>query len=68
MPLRTTFMKKIVNETIIDPQVYNGKQKMKCENFDFMSENNVLLLVKSLTVKNCEGHDQIPQRILVDGI
>ena len=41
---------------------------MKCEVFDFMSENNVLLAVKSLTEKNCQGHDRIPQIIFVGGI
>ena len=65
------FVKKIeniVNETIIDNNVYNGKKKLNVENTDFMQLNDVLNAVKSLKVKNCEGHDRIPQRILVDGI
>ena len=33
-----------------------------------MTENDVLKAVKSLKIKNCEGHDRIPQRALIDGI
>ena len=33
-----------------------------------MEYNDVLLAVKSLKTKNCEGHDRLPQRILIDGI
>ena len=32
-----------------------------------MMENEILSAVKSLAVKNLEGHDRIPQRILIDG-
>jgi hypothetical protein len=58
---------KITNETIIDPNVYNGKRKMFSSDQNFMSENEILIAVKSLSVKNSEGHDRIPQRILIDG-
>ena len=61
-------IKKIVNETLIDPDVYNGKKKINSQNFDFMSATDVMTAVKSLSIKNCEGHDRIPQRILIDGI
>ena len=33
-----------------------------------MTESDVLLAVKSLSLKNCEGHDRIPQKIIKDGI
>ena len=33
-----------------------------------MTPLEVLNAVKSLKTKNCEGHDRIPQRILIDGI
>ena len=33
-----------------------------------MTEQNVLKAVKSMKIKNCEGHDGIPLRILIDGI
>ena len=33
-----------------------------------MTEPDVLLAVKSLSLKNCEGHDRIPTRILIDAI
>jgi hypothetical protein len=33
-----------------------------------MSNNNILEAVNSLKNKNTEGHDRIPQRILIDGI
>ena len=32
-----------------------------------MTENDVLLAMKTLKNKNCEGHDQLPLRILADG-
>ena len=51
---------KITNETKIDPNVYNGKRKLFCSDQNFMSENEILIAVKSLSVKNSEGHDRIP--------
>ena len=33
-----------------------------------MTRNEVLAAVRTLSIKNCEGHDQIPQRFLIDGI
>ena len=58
---------KITNETLIDPNVYNGKRKLVSTDLDFMTENEILCAVKSLAVKNSEGHDRIPQRVLIDG-
>ena len=61
-------VQKIVNETNINPNVYNGKRKLNNINENFMEYSDVLLAVKSLKTKNCEGHDRLPQRILIDGI
>ena len=58
----------IVNDTITDDNVYNGKRKINVENHDFMLQSDVLKAVNSLKIKNCEGHDRIPQRVLIDGI
>ena len=33
-----------------------------------MSESNVIEAILSLKIKNGEGYDRIPQRILIDGI
>ena len=34
----------------------------------FMSQSDVRECILSIKIKNCEGFDRIPQRILVDGI
>ena len=33
-----------------------------------MTSTNILRAVKSIKMKNCEGEDRIPQRILIEGI
>ena len=58
----------IVNDTSIDDGVYNGNCKLNVPDDNFMTENDILKAVKSLKIKNCEGHDRIPQRALIDGI
>ena len=58
----------IVTEQKINDSVYNGKSKMYCADSHFMSIDNIVKVVKILKIKNCEGHDRIPQRILIDGI
>ena len=63
-----TKIKKIVEEVQIDPNVYNGKRKIRVEDDFFMSKNEIIIAVKSLKTKNCEGYDRLPQRILIDGI
>ena len=59
---------KIVNSAIIDPTVYNGQTKLAVAESDFMSQPEIIECVKQLKMKNCEGYDRIPQRILIDGI
>ena len=58
----------IINEVLINNGVYNGKHSINIGSVNFMTPENLLLAVRSLKVKNCEGHDKIPQRILTDGI
>ena len=61
-------VEKIVNNAIIDPEVYNGRRKLVAADSNFMSENDIIECVKQLKLKNCEGYDRIPQRFLIDGI
>ena len=58
----------IVKNTVICPEVYNGKRKVNCNDENFMTESNILECVKTIKIKNVEGYDRIPQRVLVDGI
>ena len=37
------------------------------DDFNFMTELNVKKAMESLKLKNAEGHDRIPQRLLIDG-
>ena len=52
----------------ITDTVYNGQRKLpKIDNFNFMTKLNVRSAMESLKLKNAEGFDRIPQRILIDG-
>ena len=33
-----------------------------------MEYQDILMADKTLKTKNCEGHDRLPQRIIIDGI
>ena len=57
---------EIKNNTLIDTSVYNGKRKLLVDNRFFMSEADVLACMNSLKLKNCEGFDRIPLRIICD--
>ena len=61
-------IKNALDSTQINQNVYNGKRKVISNNKMFMGQNEILECVNSIKIKNCEGHDRIPQRILVDGI
>ena len=61
-------VENIVNNQIINDQVYNGKKRVATQTLNFMGENEVLNAIKSLKPKNCEGHDRIPVRVIFDGI
>ena len=34
----------------------------------FMTTNDIENCIRCIKIKNCEGYDRIPQRVLVDGI
>ena len=60
-------VKEITDSTLVDQQVYNGRRKIFATDEMFMSIHEVETCIKSIKIKNSEGHDRIPQRILVDG-
>ena len=57
----------IVESTRVDPGVYNGSQKIFAEDEMFMTGKRILECIKGLKIKNTEGYDRIPQRIIIDG-
>ena len=63
-----TKIKKVLEEVNIDENVYNGKRLIEDENKNFMDPASVKECIKNLKIKNSEGVDRIPQRILVDGV
>ena len=46
---------------------YNGIKKVNSVNKNYNTEDKILEPMKSIKLKNCEGSDRIPQRMLVDG-
>ena len=64
------FKEKVENITTscqIDDNVYNGANLMIAGNENFFNELNVKRCLMNLKIKNCEGFDRIPLRILNDG-
>ena len=62
-------IKNCLDQTSIKHDVYNGKRKIFIsQNKMFMGPQEILQCMKTIKIKNCEGHDRIPQRILVDGV
>ena len=61
-------VKTIIDSTHINPQVHNGHQKILHGRTPPISSIDILECVKSLKIKNCEGYDRIPQRVLSEGI
>ena len=61
-------VKSIVESCKVDNDVYNGKRKVHSTDKNFMTIENVNRAIKSVKIKNCEGYDRIPQRILCEGI
>ena len=57
----------IVNQTLVNQDVYNGRRKIHANAEMFMAKNNIIECINSLKIKNTEGFDRIPQRILIDG-
>ena len=57
----------LVTNSMLDPNVYNGTPKIQtATNHNFMDATNVLKAIRSIKLKNSEGHDRMPQRILID--
>ena len=59
---------RLTSNAIINPNVYNGLNKIHVPNENFMTPEKVMQAMKELKIKNCEGADLIPQRILAEGI
>ena len=57
-----------VRNANIDINVYNGNAKMAAEEWNFMTAPEIYECVTQLKIKNCEGYNRKPQRILIDGI
>ena len=61
-------VKQLSDKANIDENVYNGWRKLpEVYDYNFMTEINVKKAMQSLKLKNAEGHDRIPQRLLIDG-
>ena len=60
-------VKSIVETCRVNDNVYNGFQRVVGLESNFMTTRNVLEALKSIKIKNCEGYDRMPQRILNEG-
>jgi hypothetical protein len=61
-------VERLAQNTSIDPDIYNGYRKICCNNSCFMKREDIIECVSTLKIKNSEGFDRIPQRIIKDGI
>ena len=62
------YKNQLVKSIKVDQGVYNGPRKIHADNRMFMTGKRILECVKSLKIKNTEGLDRIPQRIIIDGL
>ena len=53
--------------SIVNPNAYNGCRKIIADSSMFMTSLKILKCVDGLKLKNTEGYDRIPQRILIEG-
>ena len=60
-------VKIIITSASINNSVYNGKKLMNFESTPNMSSVNIHECLNDIKIKNCEGYNRIPQRILADG-
>jgi hypothetical protein len=58
-------IKNVINLVALDETVYNGYRKLNCRDQFFMGRAAIADTLKFLKVKNSEGFDRIPQRILI---
>ena len=61
-------IKTITTEVSIDQDVHNGRVKVGAMNKMFMGPISVKEVMSTLKVKNSEGFNRIPQRIIVDRV
>ena len=61
-------VKTITDEAIIDDEIYNGTSRMVARDQMFMTRPEIYECIKTIKIKNNEGYDRIPQRVLVDAI
>jgi hypothetical protein len=60
-------IRNVLRDTGVDEEVYNGARKVNAENLFYMDIDSIRECIKSLSIKNSEGFDRIPQRVIVDG-
>ena len=58
----------ITNTCTLNPSVHNGRRKIFVTEEFCINESDVAGCIKMLKIKNSEGFDRIPQRILSDGM
>ena len=58
----------ITSVTKVDENIHNRSKKIEADDSMFMSGADILNCIKYIKLKNTEGYDQIPQRIIIDGI
>ena len=64
------FMTKIdtlLSTCSVSDDVYNGNKILDAGNEFFMTERNILKILKNLKIKNCEGFDRIPLQVFNEG-
>ena len=60
-------VKKLEEELVIAPEVWNGEKILNSAEINFMTPNKVVECLKETKTKNCEGYDRLPLRVLKDG-
>ena len=60
-------VESLARSCTIEQNVYNGEKILNSTNENFMTEYNILQILKTLKIKNCEGFDRIPLRVFNEG-
>jgi hypothetical protein len=61
-------VRDISSETLPSKMVYNGKHNLITKEMHLMTELEIKEYILSLKIKNTEGYDRLPQRIIIDGV
>ena len=61
-------VKNIVNSVTVNSEVYNGQKLVNSGVSMFMDTKAIISVVGTMKVKNSEGFDRIPQRVIIEGI